>query len=299
MASARLLSIPGRLVLVGKRPDGDSIRFVPDSPAGLRRLDGAERLRPSGDGSVQLRFEGIDAPETHYGRYAQPLGTEARDRLLALAGFGRVTLDASGTVTGASPTTRVATVLSKAVEANGRPVAYVFVGERRPRRAGLTELDATLLRRSLNARLLAGGLAYLTLYTSTPELDRRVLTELARGPRDRRQGVWGADRSRGFLLTDHDSIGPGGALVLPKLFRRCNDYLTDRERGFEGTLAEWLRATPPGARPRDDGVIVGGRRTRLSALVGQEGDRVSFSTDLLDLVFVENPPLSRSGPRRR
>jgi len=31
---------------------------------------------------VQLRLEGIDTPETHYGPHAQPLGDRARDWLL-------------------------------------------------------------------------------------------------------------------------------------------------------------------------------------------------------------------------
>jgi len=58
--------IAGRAVLVGKQPDGDSVRFVPDDATLLTGLKNGDRVRVSGDGSVQLRFDGIDAPELHY-----------------------------------------------------------------------------------------------------------------------------------------------------------------------------------------------------------------------------------------
>ena len=61
-ARPSLLALRGELVVVGKQPDGDSIRFVPDSPALLRRLRRADRVRVSSDGSVQLRLDGIDRP---------------------------------------------------------------------------------------------------------------------------------------------------------------------------------------------------------------------------------------------
>ena len=72
-----MLSLRGELVVVGKSPDGDSIRFIPRSPALLRSLAGGGRVDPSADGSVQLRLDGIDAPELHYNGLAQPLAEPA------------------------------------------------------------------------------------------------------------------------------------------------------------------------------------------------------------------------------
>ena len=82
-----MLSLRGELVVVGKSPDGDSIRFIPRSPALLRSLEGGARVDPSSDGSVQLRLDAIDAPETHYNGLAQPLAEPARAELLAWCGF--------------------------------------------------------------------------------------------------------------------------------------------------------------------------------------------------------------------
>ena len=42
-------------------------------------------------------------------------------------------------------------------------------------------------------------------------------------------GIWPLDKTTsGFALSSQDSIGPNGTLILPKLFRRCTDYLRSR-----------------------------------------------------------------------
>src|SRR5262249_9405372 len=80
--------IPGTFLIVGYEPDGDSVRFVADDRAQYSHLRRSNliHLAPN-DGSVQLRFEGIDATELHYGGGEQPLGREGRDALLKAMGF--------------------------------------------------------------------------------------------------------------------------------------------------------------------------------------------------------------------
>lgn len=284
------LAFHGDLTVIGKRPDGDSMRFVPDSPDNLSDLARSHRLRISDDGSVQLRFEGIDTPEVHYNGEEQPLGEVARDRLLALAGFRDVELKPDGSVTDASPATRPAVVLATAVDPNGRPIAYVLPRlARDPAEGRWREVTAGRVRASYNSRLIADGSAYPTFYTSTPAAHRRILRALAETARERKLGVWAVDRTARFTLGDQESIGPRGQLILPKLFRRCTDYLRARAEGYEGTLPEWLVASSePGQRLQDDSVVVGGREeVPLSSLLKQDGERISFSGDLLDIVFVE------------
>ena len=293
MAVPFLRVLQGRLTVVGKSPDGDSIRFIPDKPALLDDLYRGDRVRASRvDGSVQLRLEGIDAPETHYGRDAQPEGGAARDWLLEQVGFSHVVFDQSATVQSSDPATIPATVLSKGVDPNGRPIAYVLTGDDGDglRDGAWVELETAMLDRTANARSVAAGLSYLTLYTSTPAPHRTRLRKIASDARDAGKGVWGADETAMLRLVDQASISPpNGVLILPKLFRRCTDYLKDRGEGFRGTLPDWLvEVSASGTRVEDDRVLVGGRaEVRLSALVKQLNDRISFTADLLDVVFVE------------
>ncbi len=94
MAAPYFLCIHGELVIVGYEPDGDSVRFIADDASHYGALKRADRIRPSQrDGSVQLRFEAVDAPELHYGIDAQPLGATARDALLDWIGFTTIEYD--------------------------------------------------------------------------------------------------------------------------------------------------------------------------------------------------------------
>jgi endonuclease YncB( thermonuclease family) len=260
----------------------------------LQQLAGAERIRLSHDGSVQLRFDAVDAPELHYGQAAQPLGADARDDLLARIGFTGVTYADGGstTVTAADPAGGVrAAILSAMAEANGRPVSYVLIGDDEVLPADGVRLlaDADLLGRTLNACLLYEGIAYYTAYTSTPAAHRDQLRELAAAARQKSVGVWDQDATCGFDLTDTSSIGPGGQLILPKLFRRCTDYLRAAAQGFAGDLAEWVIkvSTDPRHNENDSIIVSGATQVNLSDLLVQQGHRISFQADLLDITFVE------------
>lgn len=287
------LVLRGRLVIVGKEPDGDSVRFVPDTADLLQRLIGAERIRPSHDGSVQLRFDGVDAPELHYGKAAQPLGVTARDQLLTRLGFTDITSagDTSTTITVAHPSGGVrAAVLSTMAESHGRPVSYVIVGDddTLPPDGARLPAGPDLLARTVNAWLLSEGLAYYTAYTSTPAAHRDQLREIARTVRDEPAGVWAQDTTAGFDLKDPSSIGPAGQLILPKLFRRCTDYLGAVSAGFTGDLATWIVTVSADPHHNEnDGVLLGGTQLSLSDLLIQQDHHITFQADLLDITFVE------------
>jgi hypothetical protein len=187
------------------------------------------------------------------------------------------------------------------VEVNGRPVAYLLLDEEGgdlPADGATVALDQALLDRTLNVWLLRQGLAYLLLYSSNPPEQRARLRALAAASRSAGGPVWLRDASAAFVLDGATSIGPGGQLVFPKLFRRAFDYVHDVERhGFAGTLVDWLlagarlaelEASHPGAGNENDQVsVAGGEPVHLSDLLQADGDKVSLSTDVLDLVFVE------------
>ena len=307
MTSPYFLAISGNFKLIGYEPDGDSVRFIADNPARWNMLKNHFRIQPSKlDGSVQLRFDGIDATELHYGSQAQPLGPEARDRLLSLMGFTKITYEPlSATVKASNPQavpTRVKTstpatipgfVLSQMAEINGRPVAYVLVGADAEglRDGRWTNVTDVLLRRTLNAQILADGTVYITLYTSSPTQHQQILRDIARAARAAAQGVWARDSTAQFDLVDQSSISPpDGAVILPKLFRRATDYLKDvATKGFSGNLADWIRSvSASGTRNENDQVLVcGSLPVHLADLLEQRNKAVAFLVDPIEITFVE------------
>jgi len=224
MASPSYLVIKGNFVVVGKEPDGDSVRFIADNLDLYRHLQRAYRIKPSRDNSVQLRFESVDATELHYGSAAQPLGAEARDTLLSWMGFSHIVYlnDHSTMVKSADPASIPGAILTRAAEANGRPVSYIVLDQQASQLEEGTWVNVgeDLLKETINSRLLTSGMAYYTVYTSTPLVHRQLLREAAAAACKAELGVWQSDVTSDFVLEDQSSIGPKGQVILPKLFPR-------------------------------------------------------------------------------
>lgn len=290
MPSAFYLVVRGQVVLAGKEPDGDSVRFLPEDRDAYRALRRGGGIRPARDGTVQARLEGVDAPELRYGGQAQPLGREARDAFLRFLGFTDLEFDPARPtrVVHAVPASVPAMLLCQPLAINGRPISYLSVDlDAVPVASGDRALvDEAVLQRTVNLRLLEEGWAYYSAYTSTPVVHHRRLRTAASAARAAGRGVWAGDVSAGFTLDGQHSIGPEGALILPKLFRRCTDYLTDAAGGYRGDLTDWLARDMPGTRSCDDRVIVRYvKQARLSDLIVHRQGRVAFRADPLDLAF--------------
>ncbi len=282
--------IRGTFVILGKQPDGDSVRFIADDTNLLSQLKNNSRIRLSKDNSVQLRFEAIDAPELHYLGQAQPLGSESRDALLKLMGFKNPQFRTDGaTVISASVQTVRGAILSNAAEVNGRPISYVLLEKDA---GGLTDgtrvkLGNTLLQKTLNAKQLLNGMSYLTVYSSTPEPHRTFLRGLTLKARASRLGVWARDASANFKLVSKDSVSENGALILPKLFRRCISYLNAKAKNPSlGSITDWMISTQTTGVPEDDLVRTNLQTVRLSSLLKVAGNQVKFGVDTTELVFV-------------
>lgn len=293
MAAPFFRLIHGRFTIVGKEPDGDSVRFIAGDPEHYRALWRAHRIRLAHDGSVQVRLEGVDAPECHYGRQAQPLGREARDAALAWLGFTdvRFAVAPATVVQSAHPEAIAGALLTHGADVNGRPVCYALTDEvlRSSADGDWLRVDEGWLERTLNFRLLHEGLAYPLVYTSTPFEHRRTLRAVAAAARATRRGVWALDSTAEFRLDDQESLGPAGQLILPKLFRRCTDYLQAAAQGYRGNLQDWLVAVSRRrSRNENDRVVLRDSvEVRLSDLIEQRNRWVAFAADPLDLTFME------------
>jgi hypothetical protein len=150
------------------QPDGDSLQFRPTNLAHLDDLEQVARnYRLTNINSVNLRFEGIDATEMHYGgsRQPSPLAEDSRDYVTGQFGMNPVNYRADGyRVLPPANDGQSGYILSKQLDFHGRPVAFVFVGNTSRLDGSWKHLDSSWLRRSINYRLISGGLVYPLFY---------------------------------------------------------------------------------------------------------------------------------------
>lgn len=215
-------------------PDGDTVPFVPDDVGEWKLVPGCDKILPEADGHANIRLEGIDALETHYGRHPsvqhQPLklAHQAADGLLKWLGFTSVERHDDETVT-TVPAGVPGFILTRGTDIFGRCVAFVGRGTPPAYSGYEIGISEDLLKRTANYHLLSQGLAYPTFYGGLPAYLRDVLSAAAQAARTAKSGVWADDAdvtTKGFKVTGMTSLtADDGAVILPKLFRRLKDYL--------------------------------------------------------------------------
>jgi len=217
------------------KPDGDTIPFVPDNVADWKLVPGCKRILPAADGHANIRLEGIDALETHYGGHYGPdqhqpidLAHQAADELLTWLGFTGIVRKPDETVT-LTPASVPGFILTRGTDVFGRCVALVGRGAPPGCSGYEIDVDDALLKKTANHHLLSLGLAYPTFYTGFPISLRNVLAAAAKQARESAPplGVWAKDVTQsGVKITGMASLtADDGAVILPKLFRRLKEYL--------------------------------------------------------------------------
>ncbi len=279
--------IKGAFHAVGYSPDGDSVKFKADSQDHWKKITGRPKLNKPKN-RVQLRFEGIDALETHY-RPAkggteehQPLvwAQAARDFMLKTLGIKNVQWGPTGKGIVQADDDVPGYILTRAADHYGRPVSYVFAGST-PKKDG-TEVTLTTqwLKKSVNYKLIAMGHAYPTYYKTLFSDLRDELTKavkLARAAHPKR-GLWIADKTGGFALTRKAAITDKHP-ILPKLFRRLIEHIQSG-----GTLSNFRQFL----HNKKDGVLIlphAHHTDSLDYVVKIKGNRVQLTVLPENLVF--------------
>jgi endonuclease YncB( thermonuclease family) len=270
----------------GFQPDGDSIQFKPTNTGLLDRLDQPGRpVRLTSIGSTQLRLEGIDALELHFDSTHQPrpLADQARDFLTGKLGLNPVPYRPPKLLQVEPPVPNDATagfILSRALEINGRPIAFAFTSAPPDSDGAPVFLRSSLLRRSLNYRSLAAGQAYPLFYDTLFADLRSVLTQAAATARQAGSGLWPQDRSQtGLQVTGQAELEQQGVLF-PKLFRRLSEFLAQQAGGLGGFLP-WLAASEEQVLDLTEGNF-----THFDNVVALESDQVRLLRLPEELVFV-------------
>jgi endonuclease YncB( thermonuclease family) len=280
----------------GPEPDGDTVKFAPDSRALVESLPRISGRAPDLNGrGISVRLEAIDTLETHFNETHQELlgANAARDALLAHLGFTGVTFwpDLPNKVRAADQDRMRGHVLSNGIDANGRMIGFVFRGDPAGLDGSSVWVDETLVDRSVNALLLAAGQAYPVFYGTLPVSLRRHLADVSRAARAAQlpTGLWPrstADPDGPAAVVSLDSLEQ--LVIWPKLFRRIVPYLAGGAPDFDGFDA-WLRADPV---HRDDKLFLLGLEEdgNIHDVVRAARDEIQLTAWPEDFIIAPDPP---------
>jgi endonuclease YncB( thermonuclease family) len=285
----------------GPEPEGDTIKFRPDTPALVetlpRRSGVPADLNARG---ISVRLEAIDALETHFQETHQELAgaNAARDELLRLLGFTNVRFfdDLPNKIQSADQDALRGHVLSNGIDANGRLIAFVYPGDH-PGPDGTTVfVDPALVDQSLNAVLLAAGHAYPAFYATLPADLRTHLAAVSERARAAQPpvGLWPrstADPNGAATIANLDAAE--GLVIWPKLFRRIVPYLAAGFPDFNSFDA-WLRDDPV---HRDDELflIETLERGNMHDVVRGVGQQLRLTVWPEDFIISPDPPAGGGG----
>ena len=275
----------------GPQPDGDTINFLPDNEdliTGLTRFTSrsAERKHL---GTYSVRFEGIDALETHFMNRHQKLdqAKAARDRMLALMGFGNVTFwpTLENNVQSAQHHPVRGCLIANGIESNGRVLGLVYPGEIA---ADATDgerifVDHAHLNASVNATLVSEGLAYAELYSTMPLSLLVRLRDIVKAARNAGHGFWPQESVKvGASAKVTDASDLPNMVMFPKLYRRLVKYFDDGYIGL-ASFDAWIRAN---GTDRDDRALLPTQELgHLHDLYEINGDHIQLQFLPEDLTF--------------
>lgn len=207
-------------------PDGDSVRLL----AADRAMWPEGARLSNGNGSVQIRAEGIDALELHFSGRHQPLhwAEEARDFLLQKLSVNQPEQDHPK-----------AWALTRSVDPYGRAITFVVPGSFELKAGASLAVGSEDLTEavtaSVNYQLLAAGLVYPLFYENLPEDLLSLLRLIAMEAKEAQIGFWPEDVSEtGVLVRFEDEVGR--RVYVPKLYRRFVRYygVGRRNKGLGG-----------------------------------------------------------------
>jgi endonuclease YncB( thermonuclease family) len=274
------LLIKGTFYVKGYQPDGDSIKFKADDLRNWAKLSGP-KVKMNSKGHAQLRFEAIDALETHYEKFHQPmdLAMKATNFVLDNLGIKNVVWDEDGSVKSADDATR-GYILTRSTDQYGRPVCFVFAGDPTDKDGSEVFLDKDKLIVSVNYRSAAEGLVYPTYYNGFFYDLRNELTIVVKKARQDKKGIWDKDlTNKGFDVPNFEPL-MDNVVIMPKLFRRIAEYMGDG-----GSIAGFNQFLYDKWDPLIK--IQQVHFTRLDNIVKVEGDRVTLSVTPENLIFID------------
>jgi hypothetical protein len=204
--------------------------------------------RTSTRGNIPVRYEAIDAFETHFQGAHQNLGfaNAAREENLRRLGFTNVVFfeDLPNTVESVDENPLPGHVIANGIESNGRLLGLVYAGASDREDGSEVFVDAPLLDQSVNAKLVATGFAYMEPYDSMPLSLVKHLREVIATARRDAAGLFDVENvsvTKSAQISDLATLQ--GLVMWPKLFRRLAAYFSEGHAGL-GQFDDWIREDP-------------------------------------------------------
>jgi endonuclease YncB( thermonuclease family) len=277
----------------GPQPDGDTVTFKPDKPElveGLKRFSG-HGPDFNGRGMIALRFEGIDALETHFHEMRQNLkfANEARDELLAHLGFGQVTFwpDRPNNIETVQHNPVRGFVFANGIESHGRLLGLVYTDQPPGDDGTAFRVEPDQLRMSANFSQIEKGLAYAELYDSMPLTLQTSMRQGLEATRTARKGFWPHEDVSTTKSATIATLADLQKLVMwPKLFRRLASYFASGYAGL-GEFDDWMRRDPIN---RDDALrLPDGEAGNIHDIYEIQGDQLRLQHDPWKLTIAPDP----------
>ena len=252
-------------------PDGDTIRFAPFDPSLLFKLQKKSKIPRLNqkNGTVSLRYEGIDALEKDTFQLFASKATENNLRLLGLKG---------------PSDEKEGYILASHIGTNGRPISFVFSGTTHKEDGSRIFLDPETMKDSINYKLLKMGLVYPLFYNSLFADLRQALASTTASARQSGLGFWTKDKTKEGVTwrgaRSLEKLPP----IFPKLWRRLENYTQVRDFKDRSTTLENFQEYMKMRRDRIF-IVSESRFTDLDRIVEIDKDRVSLPYLPEDLIF--------------
>lgn len=213
------------------RPDGDTVRFLPNNLSLLRELPSRWKpLQVESNCTVRLRYEGIDALES---RAREPFSSDATNMNIKLLGLSDKSDEGPGYI------------LTHHLGSHGRPVSFVFADDTQEEDGSSVWLTVDRMRESVNFQLIEAGFAYPLFYDTLFSDLRLAIASAADSARSQGLGLWPHDGTNtGVTWAGADSLSELNP-IFPKLWRRLEKYTWgDRESDTLDSFIHFLRSDP-------------------------------------------------------
>lgn len=277
----------------GPEPDGDTVTFQADDVTLVRALPRFSGRGPNINtrGNIPVRYEGIDALETHFrgGHQQLRFANAARHKNLDLLGFEDVTFfpDQPNKVRSVRANPLLGHVIANGIEANGRLLGLVYAGGTALPDGSKPFVDAPLLDRSVNAKLVAAGLAYVEPYDTMPISLIRHLRGVITRARQARAGMFPEeDVNTNNAAAIADATTLESLIMWPKLFRRLLAFFAEGNAGL-GEFDDWIREDPI---HRDDSLrLPDGEKANMHDTFVIDGNSLKLAFNPEDLLIAPDP----------